>query len=164
MRRWPSHVATRDYPAELACGARADGMPPDTSIRVGAGREQGKALFGPDETLVIKAGTAQGVKVGQEYYVRRVVADRFVRPPGDNVAPIEHPHRRLGSHRRCANDSAIADSDQGMRCHRRGGLSGAVTSSRPFRRGGGRPVNRISRTRATSCSATNAVRWRRRAT
>lgn len=80
-----ARVAARDYAAELACGAKASDVPPDTSIRVGAGRERGKALFGPDETLVINAGTTQGVKVGQEYYVRRVVADRFVRPAGDNV-------------------------------------------------------------------------------
>jgi hypothetical protein len=81
-----AHVASRDYAAELACGARAVGMPPDMSIRIGAGRERGKALFGPDETLVIKAGTGQGVKVGQEYYVRRVVPDRFVQPSGDKMA------------------------------------------------------------------------------
>jgi len=80
-----AHVATRDPAADLACAARAAGMPPDTSIRIGPGRERGKALFGPDDTLVIKAGTAQGVKVGQEYYVRRVVADRFAGPSGDNV-------------------------------------------------------------------------------
>lgn len=78
-------VASRDYSADLACGANALGVPPDTSIRVGPGREKGKALFGPDETLVIKAGTAQGVKPGQEYFVRRVIPDRFVRAAGDNV-------------------------------------------------------------------------------
>ena len=80
-----TRVAARDYSAEVACGANAVGAPPDTSIRIGAGREKGKALFGPDESLVIKAGTAQGVKPGQEYYVRRVVPDRFAGPAGDNV-------------------------------------------------------------------------------
>ena len=80
-----AHVASRDYAGELACGARAVGMPPDTSIRIAAGRERGKALFGPDEALVINAGTGRGIKVGQEYYVRRVVDDRFVAAAGDNV-------------------------------------------------------------------------------
>jgi hypothetical protein len=80
-----AHVASRDYANELACGARAVGTPPDMSIRVGAGREHGKALFGPDEALVIKAGTGQGIKVGQEYFVRRVVADRFVQNSGDKM-------------------------------------------------------------------------------
>lgn len=80
-----TRVASRDLADELACGARAVGTPPDMSIRVGSGRERGKGLFGPDETLVIDAGTAQGMKVGQEYYVRRVIADRFVVPAGDSV-------------------------------------------------------------------------------
>ncbi len=80
-----SRVASRDYADELACGARATGTPPDMSIRVGAGREHGKGLFGPGETLIINAGTGLGMKVGQEYYVRRVVPDRFVVPAGDNM-------------------------------------------------------------------------------
>lgn len=80
-----SRVVERDYASELACGAQAVGAPPDMSIRVGAGRERGKSLFGPTDTLVIKAGTAQGVKVGQDYYVRRIVPDRFVAAAGDNV-------------------------------------------------------------------------------
>ena len=80
----------RDYAAEAACAARAVGPPPDTSIRVGAGRERGKALFGANDALVITAGTARGLKVGQEYFVRRIVPDRFVRPgsDGDRTASI----------------------------------------------------------------------------
>lgn len=80
-----AQVASRDQAAELACGARAVGMPPDTSIRIAAGRERGKALFGPNDALVINAGTGRGIKVGQEYYVRRVIDDRFVAAAGDNV-------------------------------------------------------------------------------
>jgi len=75
----------RDYAAEAACAAHAVGMPPDTSIRVGAGRERGKALFGANDALVITSGTAQGLKVGQEYFVRRIVPDRFVTPGSDGV-------------------------------------------------------------------------------
>lgn len=80
-----ARVASRDYAGELACGAHATNVAPDMSIRVGAGRERGKALFGPDETLIITAGTARGLKVGDEYYVRRVIADRFVQPAADKV-------------------------------------------------------------------------------
>jgi hypothetical protein len=80
-----ARVASSDYSDRLACGARAAGSPPDMSIRVGPGREHGKSLFGPGEPLVIKAGTAQGMKIGQEYYVRRVIPDRFVHPAGDKV-------------------------------------------------------------------------------
>jgi hypothetical protein len=78
-------VASRDMAGELACGARAAATPPDMSMRVAPGREKGKSLFGPGETLVIRAGTVQGMKIGQEYYVRRLIADRFVQPAGDNV-------------------------------------------------------------------------------
>ena len=75
----------RDYAGELACGARASGTPADMSIRVAPGRERGKSLFGPGETLIIGAGTARGMKIGQDYYVRRLIDDRFVHPAGDNV-------------------------------------------------------------------------------
>ena len=78
-------VASRDYAGELACGARAAGTSPNMAIRVAPGRERGKSLFGPGETLIIGAGTAQGMKIGQDYYVRRLIADRFVHPAGDNV-------------------------------------------------------------------------------
>lgn len=80
-----ARTASRDMAGELACGARATSTLPDMSIRVAPGREKGKSLFGPGETLVIRAGTAQGMKIGQEYYVRRLIADRFVQPAGDNV-------------------------------------------------------------------------------
>jgi len=86
-----SHVATRDAAADLACGARATSMPPDRSIQIAPGREYGKVLYGPDETLVISAGTARGVKVGQEYFVRRVIEDRFVHSAGDNL-PLASIH------------------------------------------------------------------------
>jgi hypothetical protein len=79
--------ATRDYAAEVACGARAVAMPADMSLRVSAGREHGKSMFGPGDVLIIKGGTSQGVKAGQEYFVRRVVADRFMAPGADGVQP-----------------------------------------------------------------------------
>lgn len=77
--------ATRDYAADIACGARASAMPADMSLRVAGGRERGKSLFGPGDPLIVKGGTSQGVKVGQEYFVRRVVADRFLSPGSDGV-------------------------------------------------------------------------------
>jgi len=80
-----ARVVSRDYAGELACGARAAGSPPDMSIRVAPGRERGKSMFGPGESLIISAGTARGLKIGQDYYVRRLIADRFVHPAGDNV-------------------------------------------------------------------------------
>ena len=78
-------AVARDYAAEVACGARAMAAPADMSLRISAGRERGKSLFGPGDALVIKGGTPQAVKVGQEYYVRRVIPDRFVAPGRDGV-------------------------------------------------------------------------------
>ena len=77
---------TRDYAAEMACSARAVAMPADTSVRIAGGREHGKSLFGPGDPLVIKGGSSQGVKVGQEYFARRVIADRFMSPGSDGIA------------------------------------------------------------------------------
>ena len=78
---------TRDYAAEIACTAPAAAMPADTSVRIAGGREHGKALFGPGDPLVVKGGSLQGLKVGQEYFARRVIADRFVSRGSDGVPP-----------------------------------------------------------------------------
>jgi hypothetical protein len=79
--------ATRDYAAEMACSARAVAMPADTSVRIAGGREHGKTLFGPGDPLIVKGGSAQGVRVGQEYFARRVIADRFMTPGSDGIPP-----------------------------------------------------------------------------
>jgi hypothetical protein len=77
--------ASRDLATEVACSAQSSTLPPDGAVRVGPGREHGKALFGPGDPLIIKGGTAQGIKTGQDYFVRRVVADRFSRPGSDGM-------------------------------------------------------------------------------
>ncbi len=104
-----TRIVNRDQAADLACGARATSMPQDRSIQIAPGRDYGKVMFGPDETLVVNSGTARGIKVGQEYYVRRVIEDRFVHSAGDNL-PLSSIHtagwvRILD----VTNDSAIAE-------------------------------------------------------
>lgn len=103
-----SRAVTRDYAAEVACGARALGMPADTSLRVASGREHGKSLFGPGDPLIIKGVGAQGVKVGQEYYVRRVISDRFVAAGSDGVSPSSIHTAGWVRITDVQNDSAIA--------------------------------------------------------
>jgi hypothetical protein len=78
-------VATRDVAAELSCGAQATTLPPDDAVRIGEGREHGKTLFGPGDPVVVKGGTAQGIKAGQDYYVRRLVSDQFAHPGSDKL-------------------------------------------------------------------------------
>jgi len=80
-----ARVVTRDLAGELACSAQATTLPPDNAVRVGEGREHGKSLFGPGDPVIVKGGTAQGIKAGQDYFVRRVVADRFARPGSDKL-------------------------------------------------------------------------------
>lgn len=78
-------AAARDYAGELSCSAQATTLPPDAAVRIGEGREHGKTLFGPGDTVVVRGGTAQGIKAGQDYYVRRVVDDKFSHPGSDKV-------------------------------------------------------------------------------
>jgi hypothetical protein len=62
---------------DAGCAPSSPSVKPVSALTVGAGREMGKSLFGIGDAVVIRGGTAQGVKAGDEYYVRRVVDDRF---------------------------------------------------------------------------------------
>ena len=62
---------------DAACAPSSPSVRPAMVLTVAAGREAKKSLFGVGDALVIRGGTAQGVKVGDEYFVRRVVDDRF---------------------------------------------------------------------------------------
>lgn len=78
----PAAVQLSALSRELLCAPASPKEPPATPIKVAAGRETRKTLFGTGDAVVISGGTAQGVKKGDEYFVRRIVADRFteVRP------------------------------------------------------------------------------------
>jgi hypothetical protein len=78
----------RDAAAELACGARAATTAPAATIRLGPGRDPGQRLFGPGDPLIVHAGAAQGLRPGQEYFVRRVIPDRFTHPASDGVPTL----------------------------------------------------------------------------
>jgi hypothetical protein len=47
------------------------------ALRVLGGRIAGRMMFGPGEQVVISGGAAQGLQVGQDYFIRRSVKDRF---------------------------------------------------------------------------------------
>jgi hypothetical protein len=73
----------RDVARELACGPQAPLIPPAAEMKIVGGEERGKSLFASGDTVFINVGRVQGVAHGQEYFVRRVVADRFTEPfPG----------------------------------------------------------------------------------
>ena len=72
---------------DLACAPASPRVKPIRSLIVAGGREARKTLFGTGDALVIRGGAVQGVKVGDEYYVRRLLDDRFTeQQPG--VYPI----------------------------------------------------------------------------
>jgi hypothetical protein len=60
-----------------ACAPGAVLIAPAMPMRVIGSYERGRMLFGPNDSLIIGAGTNQGLRVGQEYLVRRVVHDQF---------------------------------------------------------------------------------------
>jgi hypothetical protein len=76
-------VVERDFVRELSCAAQSPLIEPIMNMRIVAGTEKGKALFASGDAVIVNAGTAQGIKAGQQYYIRRLVKDRFSEPlPG----------------------------------------------------------------------------------
>ena len=68
---------TRTVPIELICGPTATLTPPAKTIRIVAGQERAKTLFATGDAVIINAGTTQGLRPGDHYFIRRVVEDRF---------------------------------------------------------------------------------------
>ena len=62
-------------PTEIACAPRIASAH-DNPVLTVVGSQEGtaKSYFGPSDTLVISGGRADGVDVGQEYFVRRLVS------------------------------------------------------------------------------------------
>jgi hypothetical protein len=73
-------AVVRDPARDLACAPQAVVLPPAPSLRIVAGQESGRTLFGTGDAVVVSGGAAQGVRVGQEYFIRRVVKDQFALP------------------------------------------------------------------------------------
>jgi hypothetical protein len=81
-------AVVRDLAAEVACGAIAAATQPEATIRIAGGVTRARVLFGPRDPIVVLAGTAQGVRAGQEYFVRRVIADRFTPTRSDGMRTL----------------------------------------------------------------------------
>ena len=80
---------TREVPIDLVCGPTASLNEPVQSIRVAGGVERVKTLFAAGEAVIVNAGSAQGLKPGQHFFVRRVIEDRFA------VRTTEKPPRSI---------------------------------------------------------------------
>lgn len=68
---------TAQLQLQMACAPTMLPAAPVTGIRIVGGEEHGRVMFGPGESVVINAGTSEGLKVGQEYFVRRAVQSQF---------------------------------------------------------------------------------------
>jgi hypothetical protein len=72
-----SHAGSPASRRQLACAPGTELIAPAMAMRVIGGYEHGKLMFGPNDPLIIGAGTKQGLRAGEEYFVRRLVKDQF---------------------------------------------------------------------------------------
>jgi hypothetical protein len=80
-------AAGQNIREQIACAPINLPAPPIGGLRVLGGYTHGRIMFGPGEALIINAGTAQGIRTGQQYFVRRHVRDAFT-PSTANFIPI----------------------------------------------------------------------------
>jgi hypothetical protein len=62
---------------DVACAPASPLARPATPVTVIGGRDRYKTLFAVGDAVIIRGGTAQGLKAGDEFFVRRVVDDKF---------------------------------------------------------------------------------------
>jgi hypothetical protein len=65
---------------ELACAPQSPLVAPEFTMQIVGAPERLKALYGTGDTVIINAGSSSGVRAGQQYFVRRLVRDRFTEP------------------------------------------------------------------------------------
>jgi len=96
-------AAGQEIREQLACAPISLPAPPLGGLRVLGGDQHGRIMFGPGEPLIINAGTAQGIKPGQQYFVRRHVRDPFTPSTADFIPVSVHT----------AGWVTIVDADEG---------------------------------------------------
>lgn len=62
---------------DMVCAPASPLTKPTPTMVIVGGREHRKTLFGTGDALVVRGGASQGVKPGDEFFVRRVVDDRY---------------------------------------------------------------------------------------
>jgi hypothetical protein len=72
---------------DLACAPASPLVKPPMRLVIAGGREPKQTIFAPGDAVIIRGGATQGLKAGDEFYVRRLVDDKFTESsPG--VYPI----------------------------------------------------------------------------
>lgn len=84
----PATASLAGLMRDVACAPVAATAKPPTPITVVAGKDPAKTLFGTKDAVIVNAGTAQGVRTGDEFYARRVVADNFTDRQRAGRAPV----------------------------------------------------------------------------
>jgi hypothetical protein len=62
---------------DMVCAPASPPVKPVPTMVVVGGREHRRTLFGTGDVLVVRGGASQGVKPGDEFFIRRVVDDRY---------------------------------------------------------------------------------------
>jgi hypothetical protein len=92
----PASATLSGLARDVACapaapaGTAATGGQAAAPVTVVGGRDLRKSLFGTGDSVILGAGTAQGIRAGDEYFVRRLVEDRFAEPDGGRFPSTVH--------------------------------------------------------------------------
>jgi hypothetical protein len=78
----------RDFASEVGCGVSVAAAQPASSIRIAPGTQQDKHGFAPGDPVILDAGSTKGLKVGQEYFVRRTIPDPFTEVRSDGMPSL----------------------------------------------------------------------------
>ena len=84
----PASARLSGIPRDVACAAASPLVRPFTPLKIVAGKEAVRSLFGTGEHVVLNAGTGQSLKAGDELYVRRVIQDEFTKPVAGSTPPV----------------------------------------------------------------------------
>jgi hypothetical protein len=70
----------------IACGPAAVYEMPEMKLTVAGSLTDAKGVFAPWHRLTVNGGSDQGLKPGQEYFVRRPIPDKDAAPRGERAA------------------------------------------------------------------------------
>ncbi len=80
----------RDLSHDLGCSPQAAVLPPAPSMWLLGGQQPKRRVFGKGDGVIVSGGSARGVRVGQDYFVRRVVHDEYALPVAGFVPVAIH--------------------------------------------------------------------------
>jgi hypothetical protein len=78
------------FDERVACAPMNGAAAQTASVKILGGRVPGRLMFGPGEQVVVSGAAAQGLQVGQLYFIRRSVTDRFTPSSPDFVPNSVH--------------------------------------------------------------------------